>query len=55
VRLIIVTPGDAQGIVPVIKQANQAKVPVIAANNNVGEGADIVTFVGSSEPSDAAD
>ena len=46
--LIIVTPGDAQGIVPVIKQANQAKVPVIAANNNVGEGADIVTFVGSS-------
>lgn len=46
--LIIVTPGDAQGIVPVIKQANQAGVPVIAANNNVGQGADVVTFVGSS-------
>jgi ABC-type sugar transport system substrate-binding protein len=46
--LIIVTPGDAQGIVPVIKQANQAEVPVIAANNKVGQGADLITFVGSS-------
>ena len=35
-NLIIVTPGDAEGIVPVIKQAEQAGVPVIAANNNVG-------------------
>jgi ABC-type sugar transport system substrate-binding protein len=47
-NLIIVTPGDAEGIVPVIKQAEQAGVPVIAANNNVGYGGNIVTFVGSS-------
>jgi len=47
-NLIIVTPGDAEGIVPVIKQAEQAGVPVIAANNNVGRGGNIVTFVGSS-------
>ena len=46
--LIIVTPGDAQGIVPVVKQAVAAGIPVIAANNNVGTGVDIVTFVGSS-------
>lgn len=46
--LIIVTPGDAQGIVPVVKQALAASIPVIAANNNVAKGPDIVTFVGSS-------
>ena len=49
VDLIIVTPSDAQGIVPVIKQANQAGIPVIAANNRVGEGATLVTFVGADD------
>ncbi len=49
VDLIIVTPSDAQGIVPVIKQANQAGIPVIAANNRVGEGANLVTFVGADD------
>ncbi|MGE5141592.1 MAG: sugar ABC transporter substrate-binding protein [Rudaea sp.] len=49
VDLIIVTPSDAQGIVPVIKQANQAGIPVIAANNRVGEGPDVVTFVGADD------
>jgi ABC-type sugar transport system substrate-binding protein len=49
VDLIIVTPSDAQGIVPVIKQANQAGIPVIAANNRIGEGADVVTFVGADD------
>src|ERR1700722_13152841 len=47
-NLIIVTPGDAEGIVPVIKQAEQSGVPVSAANNNVRHGGNIVTFVGSS-------
>jgi len=47
--LIIVTPGDAQGIVPVIKQANAAGIPVIAANNKVAEGAEVVTFVGADD------
>jgi ABC-type sugar transport system substrate-binding protein len=46
--LIVVTPGDAEGIVPVVNEATAAGIPVIAANNNVGAGADIVTFVGSS-------
>jgi len=45
---IIVTPGDAQAIVPIVKQAVSAGIPVIAANNNVGDGVEIVTFVGSS-------
>lgn len=49
VDFIIVTPSDAQGIVPVIKQANAAGIPVIAANNRVGEGAQIVTFVGADD------
>ena len=39
VDLIIVTPSDAQGIVPAIKQANDAGIPVISANNQVGQGA----------------
>jgi len=49
VDLIIVTPSDAQGIVPVIQQANAAGIPVIAANNRVGEGARVVTFVGADD------
>jgi ribose transport system substrate-binding protein len=47
--LIIVTPGDVEGIVPVIKQANDAGIPVIAANNKVGAGAQVVTFVGAND------
>lgn len=49
VDLIVVTPSDAEGIVPVIKQANKAGIPVIAANNNVGEGADVLTYVGADD------
>lgn len=49
VDFIIVVPGDAQAIVPVLRQANEAGIPVIAANNNAGEGASIVTFVGADD------
>ena len=49
VNLIIVTPSDAEGIVPVIRQANAAGIPVIAANNTVGKGAKVVTFIGASD------
>lgn len=49
VDLIVIVPGDAQAVVPVVKQANQAKIPVIAANNRVGEGAEVVTFVGADD------
>lgn len=48
VDLILVTPSNAKGIVPVIKQANEAGIPVIAVNNRVdtSSGAKIATFVG---------
>jgi ABC-type sugar transport system substrate-binding protein len=47
VNLILVTPSDPNAIVPVIKQANAAGIPVIAVNTNVGSGAKVVTFVGA--------
>ncbi len=49
VDLIIVTPSDAEGIVAVIKEANTAGIPVISANNKVGEGGKVVTFVGADD------
>lgn len=49
VDMIVIVPGDAQAVVPVIKQANAAGIPVIAANNRVGEGAEVVTFVGADD------
>ncbi|MGE5482031.1 MAG: sugar ABC transporter substrate-binding protein [Bacteroidota bacterium] len=49
VDAIVIVPGDAQAIVPAIKQANQANIPVIAANNKVGAGAQVVTFVGADD------
>lgn len=49
VDAIILTPSDAEGIVPVVKEANKAGIPVFAANNKVGEGASVVTFVGADD------
>ena len=49
VDLILIVPGDSQAVVPVIIQANQAGIPVISANNRVGEGAEVVTFVGADD------
>jgi ribose transport system substrate-binding protein len=49
VDVIVIVPGDAQAVVPGIIQANNAGVPVISANNKVGEGASIVTFVGADD------
>lgn len=46
---IIVTPSDVEGIVPVIVEANQAGIPVFAANNRVGAGAEIVSFIGAND------
>jgi ABC-type sugar transport system substrate-binding protein len=46
---IIVTPGNVEGIVPVIIEANKAGIPVFAANNRVGEGAEVVSFVGAND------
>lgn len=48
VDIILITPSNAKGIVPVIKQANEAGIPVIAVNNRVdtSTGASLVTYVG---------
>ena len=49
VDMIVLVPGDAQAVVPVVVQANAAGVPIISANNKVGEGASVVTFVGADD------
>ncbi|MDR1137041.1 MAG: sugar ABC transporter substrate-binding protein, partial [Synergistaceae bacterium] len=49
VDIIVIVPGDAQAVVPGVVQANAAGIPVISANNKVGEGASIVTFVGADD------
>lgn len=45
-RGILITPVESDGVVPAIKQANEAGIPVIAVNGAVGDGAEVVTFVG---------
>jgi ABC-type sugar transport system substrate-binding protein len=49
VDAILVSPSDAQGIVPVIQQANEAGIPVIEVNSTVGDGAETVTYVGAND------
>lgn len=49
VDLILVSPSDAQGIVPVIQQANEAGIPVIEVNSTVADGAETVTYVGADD------
>lgn len=49
VDLILVSASDAQGIVPVIQQANAAGIPVISVNSTVGDGATTVTYVGADD------
>jgi len=49
VNLILVTPSDPSAIVPVIKQANSAGIPVISVNTRVGPGAKTVLFVGDND------
>ena len=49
VDALIVNAVDPDGILPAIKLANAAKIPVFALNTNPGKGADIVTFVGADD------
>lgn len=49
VDAILVSPSDAQGIVPVIQQANEAGIPVIEVNSTVADGAETVTYVGADD------
>jgi ABC-type sugar transport system substrate-binding protein len=49
VNLILLTPSDPSAIVPAVKLANQANIPVIAVNTRVASGAKVVTFVGDDD------
>lgn len=51
VDLILVTPSDAKGIVPAIRQANAAGIPVFAVNNRVDttSGAKVITYIGADD------
>jgi ribose transport system substrate-binding protein len=48
VDLIMIAPSDPKGIVPVIRQANEANIPVMAVNTkaDVSSGAKVLTYVG---------
>ncbi len=51
VSLILLTP-SGEGIIPAIKQANEAGIPVIEVNNRAGYDsgqADVVTYVGADD------
>ena len=43
---ILIQSVEADGVVPAIQQANSAGIPVVAVNSGVGDGAEVVTFVG---------
>jgi ABC-type sugar transport system substrate-binding protein len=49
VSLILMTASDPNAIVPSVKLANAAGIPVIAVNTTVGAKAKIVTFVGDND------
>ena len=48
VDIILLAPSDPQGIVPAVKEANEAGIPVMAVNLMVdtSTGAEVVTYVG---------
>lgn len=48
VDLIMIAPSDPKGIVPVIREANAANIPVMAVNTkaDVSTGAKVITYVG---------
>jgi ABC-type sugar transport system substrate-binding protein len=49
VSAILVTPSSPTGIVPAVRLANAAHIPVFAINNLVGSAAQVVTYVGVSD------
>ncbi|MCB8883602.1 sugar ABC transporter substrate-binding protein [Acidisoma cellulosilytica] len=48
VDLILIAPSDPRGIVPVIRQANAANIPVMAVNTkaDTSTGAKVITYIG---------
>jgi ABC-type sugar transport system substrate-binding protein len=49
VNALLLTASDPQAIVPAVKLANRAGIPVFAVNTTVGKGAKTVTFVGDND------
>lgn len=46
VDAIVISPNNSEEIVPAVRQANEAGIPVVALDAVVGEGAEVVTYVG---------
>ncbi|WP_233807215.1 sugar ABC transporter substrate-binding protein [Paraburkholderia sp. HP33-1] len=49
VDAILITASDAKGIVPVVKMADKAGIPVFAVNNRVDDAGPTVTFIGADD------
>jgi ribose transport system substrate-binding protein len=47
--LIIVVPAQVDALGPAVKKANEADIPVITVNNQLGEGGEVLTYVGVDE------
>ncbi|MFE4833722.1 sugar ABC transporter substrate-binding protein [Arthrobacter sp. NPDC056691] len=43
---ILLQSVEADGVVPAVQQANAAGIPVVAVNSGVGDGANVVSYVG---------
>ena len=46
IKAIVISPANSNEIVPAVRKANEAKVPVVALDAIVGQGADVVSYVG---------
>ncbi|OKH79596.1 hypothetical protein EB73_35510 [Mycobacterium sp. SWH-M3] len=45
--VIVISASDANAIVPAVRQANAANIPVLGVTNDIGDGAQRLTYVGS--------
>jgi ribose transport system substrate-binding protein len=46
VNAIVISPANSEEIVPAVRKANEANVPVVAVDGVVGEGGKVVAYVG---------
>lgn len=49
VNAILLTPSDPVAIIPAVRAANQAGIPVFALNTAIASGGQLVTYVGDSD------
>lgn len=49
VSAIFLTPSNPVAILPAVKQANQAGIPVFAVNTEIASGGQVVTYIGDSD------